>query len=781
MYRPFLFFVIFFIPGIMLGNSVKAAGMFIVISIISFAGSILIKNKKARMALLAMAIVFFGAFYYDFRLDKMVGTVADFAEQQQTLIGMVSDVPTVKQDKVVYDVKALYLLDDEKYKVVTGKVRLSSLLDDESIIYRYGDVIKFSGKLKLPQGRRNPNGIDYKAYLLQKGISASIFSQKIAKIGRCRTNPFISTAFRLRENLTSFYESCLPPNLSSLMVGIALGIKDNIPAETMKAVKNGGVAHVLAVSGLHTGIIYAALEMVFSRLGLSNILSFIIGSTAIIFYSFMAGLSPSVIRAAIMIIVFMLAKVVGRKNDPINTLCLSATFLLFVNPLTLFSISFQLSYAAVLGIMLFFDPLKLILEKLPGYLRDSITVMVSAQLTVWPFLAYYFNSISLIGFITNILVIPLVSIILISGLISGVIGLLFTFMGSLFMTVPGFLLKIVEKIILVSSQLPFSTIIVPAIPPISIVLYFMFLVLMFDFAPSFGKIELRHKRFCAVILMFLALIPVIMPLKVLEVTFIDVGQGDSILIQTKSKKVVLIDGGGTPVYYNGDFDTGEDIIMPLLYSKGINKIDVLVFTHFDDDHAKGLLSILNSMKVKSIVYGVPEDCAIFKEMIKIAQQKQIKTIQVGRGDQFIIDDAIFDVINPVKNEKTNYSSNNGSVVLKMNYKGISFLFTGDLEYEGEQSLISSEIDISSDVLKIGHHGSQSSTSEEFISKVKPSYGIISVGKDNNFGHPSPQVIELLKNGGVTVLRTDFSGAVSFKISDSSVKIYTTIPEELKEP
>ncbi len=780
MYRPFLFFVMFFIPGIVLGNFVKTPMVFVGISVVSLLGFMFIQSKKIRPILFAIFILFVGAFYYNFRFDRMAGTIVNFANKQQTLAGVVSNAPIVKKDRVIYDVKVLYLLEGEVYKGTTGKVRLSSLLDDKSTLYRYGDVIKFSGKLKIPQGRRNPNGFDYRSYLLQKGISTTMFSREIVKIGRHKVNPFVSAAFYLRKCLTAFYESQLPPNLSSLMVGIALGIKDNIPGETMKAVKNSGVAHVLAVSGLHTGIIYAALELIFYRLGLSGTYSFIIGSIAIIFYSFMAGLYPSVIRAAIMIIVFMLAKVVGRENDPVNSLCLSATILLLLNPLTLFSISFQLSYAAVIGIMLFYDPLKKFFERFPRYLRDSIAVVISAQLVVGPVLAYYFYKISIIGFVTNLLVVPLVSIILISGLISGIIGLFFTPIGSVFIKVPGVLLNIIEKIVLASSKLPFATIIVPALPPISIVLYFAFLALVLDLMPFVDKIISKHKKVCAVTLLVFAFINVTLSTRGFEVTFIDVGQGDSIFIKTESNKVVLIDGGGMPAYYSGDFDTGDDIILPFLYSKGINKIDAVVFTHFDADHAKGLLSILKSMKVKNIIYGLPEDCSMCEDMLEIARQKQIKTIQVSRGDRFTIDGVVFDVLNPAGDTQKYCSSNDSSVVLKMSYKGMSFLFTGDLEYEGERSLINSGFDIRAHILKVGHHGSHTSTSAEFLTSVRPLYGIISAGEDNNFGHPSQQVIDLLKNSGVTILRTDLNGGVSVKISGKNVKIYTTIPEEFKQ-
>lgn len=773
MYRPFLFFATFFISGLILGNFVKAAGMFLLMSIICLFARIFGQNKKTKMVFAAAAILFFGAFYFGFRFEKIPGTIVNFAEEDQTLVGVVSDAPTIKKDRVIYNVKALYIKKNDGYTSITGKVRLSSILEDKSHKYHYGDVIKFSGMLKLPQGRRNPNGFDYRAYLLQKGISTTMFSREIEIIGKSRTNPFIAAAFYLRERLIAFYEKYLPLNLSSLMVGVTLGIKDNIPGEIMKAVKNSGVAHALAVSGLHTGVIYAALELIFYRLGVSRKLSFVIESIVIVFYSFMAGLSSSVVRAAIMIMVFMLSKVVGRENDSLNSLCFSAVILLLINPLTLFSVSFQLSYAAVIGIILFYAPLKRLLEPLHKYFTESIAVMVSAQLVVGPVLAYHFYNISLVGFITNLLVVPLVSLILISGLISGIIGLIFEPLGAFFVKCPGFLLNIVEKIVLISSRGPFATIIVPAMPIISTFLYFISLALVFDLIPFTDESHLKHKKAYAIVLIVIAILPAIWRFGTFEVTFIDVGQGDSILIQTKGKKVILVDGGGIPSYSNSDFDTGEDIILPLLYSKGINQIDLVVFTHFDDDHAKGLLSILKSMKVKHIIYGLPEDCGAFNEMLEITQRKRIKTMQVGRGDSFMVDGAVFEVLHPVKDEPHS-SGNDNSVVLKMSYNGVSFLFTGDLEYEGERSLISSGSDIKACVLKIGHHGSSTSTSEEFLSKVNPLYGVITVGADNNFGHPSPQVIDLLKERGITVFRTDINGAVSFKIFRDNVKIYTTI-------
>ena len=231
---------------------------------------------------------------------------------------------------------------------------------------------------------------------------------------------------------------------------------------------------------------------------------------------------------------------------------------------------------------------------------------------------------------TNLLVVPLVSVILVTGILSGLIGVLLPFFGSAFLKFPSLLLSIVEKIIFVSSKIPYSTIIIPTPSTISIALYFTALALSFNILDVKCLISSKARRFLAISLFIIALIPVMGFFSGFEVTFIDVGQGDSILVRTEGKKVVLIDGGGIPDYYSGDFDIGYDIVIPYLHSKGINHIDVVVFTHFDDDHARGLLSILQSMKVDSVVYGIPENSVLCEDMLKIARQKGIKIVQVSR-------------------------------------------------------------------------------------------------------------------------------------------------------
>jgi competence protein ComEC len=779
MYRPFLFIVVFLIPGIVTAGFITAPGFFLFLASASLVVCLAVGERKKRVVLAAVFIFFFGAYYFGYRAEKASGTIINYAGSQQTIVGVVCDVPEVEADKITYDIKTLYLVHGNTYQTVSGKLRLSVLRDfKRNMAFDYGDLVKFSGKLKLPQVKRNPGGMDYRAYLLQKGISATMFSKQAEKLGVYRANPFIKAAYFLRERLTAFYNKNLPHDLSALLAGIVIGIKGSMPKETLRAFSDAGVIHVLAVSGLNVAVIYGVLQRVFDIFYVHRLFSFIVGSFAIIFYSFMAGLSPSVIRAAVMVGILMLGRVAGRESDPLNSLCLAAVVLLLLNPLNLYSISFQLSFSATLGIILFYNTFQRLLSKLPGFLRDSLAVVLSAQLMVWPFSAYYFHRVSLISFVSNLAVVPLVSLVLLLGFVAGLLGMLLLPVGVVVVKMAGAILLVVDRLTLFFSKLPGAALVVPEFPPAVFVFYFLSLALIFDMPSGTFSIKGKLKKTAAAVLLSVTVLLIVPMNTGLEVTFIDVGQGDSIFIKTPGGKTVLIDGGGMQPYYTGDFDVGRDVVEPFLHGRGIDRIDLAVFTHFDDDHARGLLSILEDMKVEAVMYGMPDNSDIYNKMKEIARQKKIKILQTARGDRFNFGGAVFEVLNPPRNAKFTNSDNDNSVVLKMAYGGISFLFTGDLGFYGERDLIDSGCDLRAVVLKAGHHGSATSTSEEFLSRVRPAIAVISVGRDNSFGHPSARVLDLLKKYDVKVLRTDLQGAITFKVVGKNVKIFTSILEEM---
>lgn len=774
MYRPFLFTIVFLLPGLIVGSYIISTTLFALFAAIGVLGAIFIKDKKAKAILAGIAFFCFGAFYYDFRKDLIIGNVADYAGEKVRIVGRVYDGPVLQPNKATYEIDALYVYQEQTNKKTTGKIRVSVLNNSEKpVLFQYGDVVRFSGDLRLPQGRRNPGAMDYRMYLMQKGITCSMYARDMQALGITMGNPLVKAAYSVRQRLSQFYENNLPRDLSSLLMGIILGLKGDISAQTLQMFSDAGIIHVLAVSGLNVALIYGFIDKVLALIGAGRILTLIAGIISVIFYTIMAGASPSIVRAAIMVSVLMLGKAIGRDTDSLNSLCLAALILLLINPMNLFNLSFQLSFSAALGIILFYNRFNFWLESLPKFISSSLAVILAAQVLVWPFVGYYFHKISIIGFVSNLILVPLVSIVLILGLVGGMAGLVLPWTGSIIIKLAGILLLIVEKLVYVSSALPGATLVIPAIPGIFFVIYFALLAFLFYIFPSY-----KDGRYGYIIagLLIVALFLTLMPKNAdLEVTFIDVGQGDAILIKTRKGKTVLIDGGGTPGYYSDDFDIGRDVVKPFLYSKGTTKINVAVFSHFDDDHAQGLLSILKDMKVDTVIYGQKSDSEIYKEMLSITENKGIKTLQLWSKDSFEVDGVSFEVLNP-QQDRPSADENDGSLVLKMNFKNLTFLFTGDLGISGEIEMMKSHPDIMADVLKIAHHGSKGSTSQEFLSRVNPSFAVISVGQNNTFGHPSLEVIKRLEQRGIKTYRTDLDGAVTFKIEQDNVRIYTTIPK-----
>jgi competence protein ComEC len=777
MYRPFLFIVLFLILGILVANLIKYMWVFLILAIIDLVFLILSREKRIKHILLGLLILFMGAVYYNFRVEGMTGTIGDFAGKNRTIVGVVSDSPELRADKITYKVKALYLIENDGNKRVSGMVLLSIPRDEKhNKAYNYGDVIRLSGKLKTPQGKRNPGGIDYKAYLLQKGISATMFSRSSQKVGEYGVNPFIRAAFCIRERLITFYDEYLLENLSSLLTGMSLGFTGRISGDVLRAFSDAGVIHVLAVSGLHVGIIYGAAWKLINFFDVSKLTSFLVGSSVVVFYCFVAGMPPSAVRASIMIWITLLGGVVGRRGDPINSLSLAAIVILTINPTNLFSIGFQLSFAATLGIILFYEQFKQMFLPLPGFVRDVMAVVISAQLIVLPVSAYYFNRISLIGFLANLIIVPIASLALVIGFIGGFVGLILPLLGKPIFYIDGMLLAIIQKTSIFFAQLPFSSVVIPSFPVVFIIIYYFLLLVIFGRFKTFNKLE-KYKTSAIAVLMLLFVIAIFPKHNGLEVTFIDVGQGDSILIHTPNKKTVLIDGGGMPPFYKGDFDIGRDVVQPFLQFRGIRSIQVLVFSHFDSDHSEGLLSILENMRVDTVVYGIADQGEIYEQMVEIIKNKGIRAVQAAKGDEFIIGDVLFEILSPPKSGIPGATDNDNSLVLKMTYKDFSFLFTGDLEHAGEVEILSSGLDIRSSVLKVGHHGSSSSTSADFLGRVKPAFAVISAGCDNSFGHPSQQVVELLNHNDVQIFRTDVHGGITFKVTEKDVKIFTSVPEE----
>ena len=259
--------------------------------------------------------------------------------------------------------------------------------------------------------------------------------------------------------------------------------------------------------------------------------------------------------------------------------------------------------------------------------------------------------------------------------------------------------------------------------------------------------------------------------KNLKIHFIDVGQGDSTLIITPHNKTILIDGGGSS---NSDYDVGKNTLLPYILDRGIKKIDIIIISHFDDDHVGGLFYILKEIKVEKVIIGKQfENCENYEKFMEIVKEKNIKVIEVKSGNRIKIEKNLYiDILWPTDKEITENVLNNNALVFKLNYKDFSILFTGDIEEVAEKKILKlyskSEKILKADILKVAHHGSKTSSTEEFLDLVKPKIALIGVGKNNKFGHPNEEILERLEDLNCKIFRTDLNGEISIVIKFNGV-------------
>ena len=537
------------------------------------------------------------------------------------------------------------------------------------------------------------------------------------------------------------------------------------------------LSHIMAVSGMNIAFIVFPLLFLFKKFGVKQKAANIFIILTLIIFVFITGFSPSVVRAVIMAIIVLTGQLIFREPDIITSLSLSACLLLIFNPMTLFNIGFQLSFAATFSLIIFHKNIKKILnfKYLPKAITELLAVTVSAQIGVLPIIAFYFNKISLISIPTNLLVVPLTGIITVLGFIMAILGQFSIFLAQILANINYSFLTFILFITKISASFPFAIIKVTT-PKILIIFLYYFIILFFFWYKPKKDIRINPRTIIA----FSSLILIVFSIYILyprglEIVFIDVGEGDSTFIRSASGKTVLIDGGGIINSQNTQNNIGDTTVIPFLLDYGISKLDLVIATHGHEDHIQGLLPVLQELDVSDFVIPDISRKTEFEQLIDISTKRGIKVDSCQKGDTIKLDnETYFDILHPPLNYKvTQTALNNSSLVLKLHYKKVSILFVGDIENEVENILLKENADLGADILKIAHHGSNFSTSTDFLKKVDPLIAIISVGK-NTFGHPTEGVLERLKAEKVQVYRTDESGAIIVKSNGEKLRISKTI-------
>ena len=666
------------------------------------------------------------------------------------------------KDEGEYDCLVLdsYKETDNKkvYKIrINNDKFLLYLNKNEKCDFEVGDYISFYGEYSRPEVQRNTGGFDYSLYLKSKKILGSFNGKNIDK--KNKKNYFIYCLGKVKRYLENVYDKNLSEKNSSLIKGLILGENSNIDKEQKDIFRDASLSHVLVISGAHFSYIVLIIDFILKKYKNKRKKEDIKILLILLFIN-LVGISPSILRAGIMVIYNIISKKVYRQSDFLTGISLSLLIQLINNPYVIFDNGLMFSYLATIGIVLYSTKIK-------KYFKSTIiSTTLAANLFIFPVMIYYFNTISLNFVISNLFTSFLLGPIIICGILAAILPI------KPICFVLNILISILSKIAELCSKIPYSKfyVITPSI--IFVLLFYSIIILNLNLNLNYNSNYKKHKKMIVILLIVLLISNAnykAMYYKlndILQINMVDVGQGDCCLIQSSGKSI-LIDCGGSSGTSN--YDVGYNTTLPYLLDKGIYKLNYLMFSHFDADHAEGGLAIINSIKVDNIIIG--KNCTsnnLKKNIIKIAKEKKINIIEVSLGDKIKIGKVEFEIISPSNDLIAENAINNNSIVCKMIFNKFSILFTGDIEKEAEEQLLKLNFNFKSDILKVAHHGSISSSTEEFLDIVKPRIALIGVGKDNKFDHPNNIVIKRLENRNCKIYRTDNMGEIMIKVYKTGI-------------
>ncbi len=794
--RILVFLTLAYAMGIALGRLLSVqAGIYLAVGALLWAVWNLWARRESMWVLIPLILLFVaaGSFAFNLAINKVGGNIQPYHEQRCTLMGMVADEPLWYDDRVVFPLTLNNILIREEHHSVSGTVRVTLYLDGETVTaLAYGQDVSVRGLLIVPGGQRNPGGFDFRAFLETGGFAAAFYGEAGSLVAGEYSeglSPVRRLALGLKEKMQAVLQTHLPTQAGGLLVAILFGERQALDPGVEEGVRRSGVAHMMAVSGLHVGLLATLLFLLFKRVGLLGWPACLFLIAILFAYTYLTGLKPSTLRAFIMIAMGVSALCLGRRKDLPTAVAVAALFTLIYNPLFLFNVGMQLSYGATLSILLFTGPLQQVmaqaLARLPApfshwswqdNLAGLAAVTIAAQIGILPLIAYYFKEISLMALPANILILPVMALLLGIGLICAVLGLIIPVVAS-FLTLAAY--PLLWYIILLTDalgSLPFAARVV--FPPrfLEIFLYYSIVLLVAlqggavrqFLSLSVSYLKLRVRPFYLLVALLLILMPVswwgLPPFqeKPLEVVFLDVGQGDAIFIRTPGGKNILLDGGGRPAYQEDIGRVGRLVVIPYLEHRRVRKLDMVIVSHPHEDHYGGLLPVLEKIPVELLVTSAEEvETETYNRLLALAETRGIPRVMLQKGDSLELEEPLeVKILNPPSRlfRGTGSDVNNNSLVIHLCYREVSFLFTGDIEDAAARWMLAESLLPRSQILKVPHHGGYMAGFTPFLEAVEPQVAVITVGR-NPFGHPHQAILTLLQEQNVEVYRNDRHGAV----------------------
>lgn len=710
MHRLLLYVFIFFLLGLIICHTSNSLVFGAALAALFL---IFLYRKKKSLGIFCLVFLLLGFITALCNIEKLERKHS-YLQQQNTFDGYI-----IKSENNMYLLKNF----KKQYKI--------KFYNNSQTEINLGDYISFKGKvLELQPYMKNS--------LYSEGINCSVncFNGTVEITSK---DSIIMLPIRLREKINTAITSLNSPG-GGFICGLVSGYTGGIDFETMSNFKELNLSHIIAVSGFNIGIIYLFLLILTNKL--SRKARYFIITILLFFYTAFAGFEPSITRAFVMIIISIFAKLIIRIYDVLNGVIIAGMFMLILNSYNIYSIGFILSFTATLGIILFKSEVE---ERLPKSFikyRSEIAISIGVFIITIPIILYLQGSFSILSIIVNIIIAPIISFITI---FSFVCSLLFIFANINLVFIPCvFLGEICVNIIKLFNQINITLTL--GSPSLSFIfIYYFYILISFNYIRIKKKTTLRNVK---VVLLIIITLSFLFSSNRLKIHVLNVGQGDSILIESPNRNLILVDTG--PEAFN--YIATRDKIIPYVRRLGYNKLDMVILSHNHKDHSGGLNYLINNFKVNKIM--------VYEKPIDIKHDY----IQLSKGDTLKTGELSLNILGPDEKKKLE-DVNEASLILELQYKNFTMLFTGDAPSEEL-----SEVHGNYDVFKVPHHGSINSLNMYFLKQNIISNAIISVGK-NNFGHPSNKVIEAFANNNINVYRTDKYGDIVIEVTGSNYKIF----------
>lgn len=678
-----------------------------------------------------------------------------------------------------------------------SNVNIILYVKDEKIESITGETIDTYAKYDSYKSARNKGGFNERKYYYELGIAGRFIKENDDEAFIISKRDIVSTGlYRLKCHCINILDKITSAKYLGIYKGILLGDKSDIESDTRSLYKMAGISHMLAISGLHISLIgYFVYKTLRKIIGLypSGIFTF----TIILCYGNMIGENISAKRAIIMFGVSLLAKLIGRTYDILSALTLAFIIIIYTNPLAIFNSGMLLSFGAILGIILLHTPLMRFI-KINNKLISSFLASEMINTIIRPMSAYFYYEISMYSSVINIIIIPFMGIIVVCGILGIIIGSVSVHLGSSVIWIGCRVLQFYDFVCRLFLKMPYATRIVGIPENLRLVIYFGLLIVAVIILHIYlirndetynndnecniencGEIDtfkVRNIKRISVCMVLILLNVILLSnnVKGARINMLDVGQGDSICINNAGN-TLLVDAGSS-----SEKDITKYTILPFLKASGIECVDYLIMTHSDMDHISGMNDLMEYKYngrnyVKNIIVPKINETVVdknYRNIISKAEKEKINVIYLGKGDIIQMKGLQIRCLWPEDDRKLDKNDLSLTFYLSVSETDFRMLFTGDLGMEGEKMLIKSGISDKVNVLKTGHHGSNNSSSAEFLKVLSPEVSIISCGVNNRYGHPGQDALKRLKDIASDIYVTKDTGEIDIHVNERGFKVET---------